>query len=58
MRYRVTICVDLFEDSMEDAEKKAYDLVSSLPNSFQIALSRMPHGSDISLTQERSDTIV
>ena len=53
MRYRATICVDLWCDSKEEAEKKSMDIVLGLPNSFQIALSLMPHGSDISLFADK-----
>ena len=52
MRYRATICVDVWTDSKEEAEKKVEDIVLGLPNSFQIALSRLPHGSEISLVSE------
>ena len=49
MRYRATIGVDIFVDSKEEAEKMVENIVLGLPNSFQMALSRMPHGSKISL---------
>ena len=49
MRYRATICVDIWADTKEEAEKKSSDIVLGLPNSFQIELSRTPHGSKISL---------
>jgi hypothetical protein len=52
MRYRATICVDVWTDSKEEAEQRVQDIVLGLPNSFQIALSRMPHGSKISLVSE------
>ena len=52
MRYRATICVDCFVDSKEEAEKEVEGIVLGLPNSFQIALSRLPHGSKISLVSE------
>ena len=55
MRYRATICVDVWTDSKEEAEKEVEDIVLGLPNSFQIALSRMPHGSKISLVKENHD---
>jgi len=55
MRYRATICVDIWTDSKEGAEKKVEDIVLGLPNSFQIALSRLPHGSKISLVKENHD---
>ena len=55
MRYRATICVDVWADSKEEAEKKVEDIVLGLPNSFQIALSRTPHGSKISLVKENHD---
>ena len=48
MRYRATICVDVWTDSKEEAEKEVEGIVLGLPNSFQIALSRLPHGSKIS----------
>ena len=56
MRYRATICVDVWADSKEEAEMKVDIHVLSLPNAFQIALSRMPHGSKISLVQESDPT--
>ena len=52
MRYRATIGVDIFVDSKEEAEKMVENIVLGLPNSFQMALSRMPHGSKISLVSE------
>jgi len=52
MRYRATIGLDIFVDSKEEAEKIVEDVVLGLPNSFQMALSRMPHGSKISLVSE------
>ena len=52
MRYRQTICVDIFVDNMEEDEKKAFENTMKLPNSFQVALSRLPHGSNISLDNE------
>jgi len=52
MRYRATIGLDIFADSKEEAEKIVEDVVLGLPNSFQMALSRMPHGSKISLVSE------
>ena len=55
MRYRATIGLDIFVDSKEEAEKKVEDIVLGLPNSFQIALSRLPHGSKISLVKENHD---
>ena len=55
MRYRATICVDVWTDSKEEAEKKVDSIVLGLPNSFQIALSRLPHGSKISLVKENHD---
>ena len=55
MRFRTTICVDIFVDNIEEAEKKVEDIVLGIPNSFQIALSKMPHGSKISFEQEGHD---
>ena len=56
MRYRATIAVDLLVDTKEEAEKRVQDIVLGLPpNSFQIALSRLPHGSKISLVKENHD---
>ena len=52
MRYRATICVDVWADTKEEAEKEVENIVLGLPNSFQIALSRLPHGSKISLVSE------
>ena len=55
MRYRATIFVDVWADSKEEAEMKVDILVLGLPNSFTGALSRMPHGSKISLVKENHD---
>ncbi len=52
MRYRATICVDVWSDTKEEAEKKVDSIVEGLPNSFQISVSRMPHGGTISLDTE------
>ena len=54
MRYRATIKVDVWADTLLEAEKKVDDIVLGLPNSFQIALEPLPHGSKISLIQEDS----
>ena len=48
-RYRSTIMVDVWAESKEEAEEKSLDIVLGLPNSFQVALSIMPHGSEVSL---------
>ena len=55
MRYRAEICVDVFADTKEEAEKRVQDIVLGLPNSFQIAINRLPHGSKISFEQENHD---
>ena len=55
MRYRAEIAVDVFADTTEEAEKRVQDIVLGLPNSFQIAISRLPHGSKISLVEENHD---
>ena len=55
MRYRATIGIDCFVDSKEEAEKMVEDIVLGLPNSFLMALSRLPHGSKISLVEENHD---
>ena len=52
MRYRGTICVDVWVDSKEEAEEQISDIVLGIPNAFQTAISRLPHGSKISFTQE------
>ena len=52
MRYRATICVDVWTDSKEEAEKKVESIVLGIPDSFLMALSRLPHGSKISLVSE------
>ena len=53
MRYRATIAVDVFADTKEEAEKRVQDIVLGLPNSFQMAIFRLPHGSKISLVSEK-----
>ena len=55
MRYRATIAVDVFVDTKEEAEKRVQDIVLGLPNSFSMAISRLPHGSKISLVKENHD---
>ena len=55
MRYRATIGIDCFVDSKEEAEKKIEGIILGLPNSFLMALSRLPHGSKISLVEENHD---
>ena len=55
MRYRATIAVDVWVDTKEEAEKRVQDIVLGLPNSFQMAISRLPHGSKISLVEENHD---
>ena len=55
MRYRATIAVDVFVDTKEEAEKKIEGIILGLPNSFLMALSRLPHGSKISLVEENHD---
>ena len=49
MRYRTTICVDIFADTLGEAEKMVDDLVIKTPNSFQVDICELPHGSEISL---------
>ena len=56
MRYRATICIDVWADSKEEAEMLVDIHVLGIPNAFQIALSRMPHGSEISLVKESDPT--
>tara|TARA_Y100000310_G_scaffold158298_1_gene157721 strand:- start:206 stop:406 length:201 start_codon:yes stop_codon:yes gene_type:complete len=56
MRYQAIIAVRVWDDTKEGAEKQIDDIVLGIPNAFQIALSRLPHGSKISLDQE-SDPI-
>ena len=55
MRFRATIGVDVFVDTKEEAEKRVQDIVLGLPDSFQIAIDRLPHGSKISLVEENHD---
>jgi len=52
------IAVRVWADSREEAEKQVDDLVLGIPNSFQIALESLPHGSEISLIQEDPDSNV
>ena len=56
MRYQAMIAVRVWADSREEAEKQVDDLVLGIPNSFQISLSRLPHGSKISLVKESDPT--
>ena len=55
MRFRASIAVDIFADTKEEAEKRVQDIVLGLPNSFSMAISRLPHGSKISLVEENHD---
>ena len=55
MRFRATIDVDIFVDTKEEAEKRVQDIVLGLPNSFQMTIDRLPHGSKISLVEENHD---
>ena len=55
MRYRATICVDIWADTKEEAEKKSMDIVLGLPNSFQDTLIELPHGSEISLDSQEPE---
>ena len=52
MRYRATIKVDVWADTLLEAEKQVYGIVLGIPNSFQTDVSELPHGSEISLIQE------
>ena len=49
MRYRLTMLVDIFVDTKEEAEEKAMEIVLGIPNSLQDTLIEQPHGSEISL---------
>ena len=55
MRFRASIAVDIFADTKEEAEKRVQDIVLGLPNSFLMAINRLPHGSKISLVEENHD---
>ena len=48
-RYRATIFVDLWNESSEEAAKELEKIVKSIPNSFSDGISRLPHGSKVSL---------
>ena len=52
MRYQATIAVRVWADSVEEAEKQIDGIVLGLPNSFQISIESLPHGSEISLIEE------
>ena len=56
MRYQAIIAVRVWADSREGAEKQIENVVKDIPNSFQMALSRLPHGSEISLVEENDPT--
>ena len=45
MRYRLTMLVDIFVDTKEEAEEKAMEIVLGIPNSLQDTLIELPHGS-------------
>ena len=55
MRFRASIAVDIFVNTKEEAEKRVQDIVLGLPNSFSMAIDRLPHGSKISLVEENHD---
>lgn len=48
-RYRATIYVDLWAETDEEASKDLQRIVESLPNSYSDGISKLPHGSEISL---------
>ena len=54
MRYRATIGVDIWTDTKDEAEKEVEGIILGLPDSFLMALSKMPHGSKISLVSKES----
>ena len=53
-RYRAAIYVDLWAKEDRSAGKKLEKIVKSIPNSFSDGISPLPHGSEVSLTQEDS----
>ena len=52
MRYRAEVYIDIWANSKEEAEEQMEDQVLKIPNAFIEAVSRMPHGSKISIVQE------
>ena len=42
-KYRATICVDVWADEQDEAEKQVDNIVLGLKDAFLVALSRMPH---------------
>ena len=51
-RYRGIIAVDVWVNSAEEAEEQVNDIVLGISNAFQISVERLPHGSEISLTDK------
>ena len=52
MRYRANICVDVWVDSIEEAENRIEEIVKQIPNSFQDTITSLPHGSKITFEDE------
>ena len=53
MRYRGIIYVDFFEEVKQDAEEQFMETVLGLLNAFPGDLVELPHGSEISLIEDR-----
>ena len=53
-RYRATIYVDLWADSPQDASDELSGIIKEIPNSFSDGFTELPHGSNISLIDNKS----
>ena len=51
-RFRAEVFVDVWEDTIEEAEERVEEILKGIPNSFAGRITRLPHGSKISLIQE------
>tara|TARA_R100001594_G_scaffold38926_1_gene70449 strand:- start:1979 stop:2152 length:174 start_codon:yes stop_codon:yes gene_type:complete len=54
-RFRAEVFVDVWEDTLEDAEERVEEILKGIPNSFAGGIARLPHGSKITFeTKETS----
>ena len=56
MRYRATIYVDIWADTKEEAAKSLAKIINPIPNAFSDGVSKLPHGSKISLVSEEPNS--
>ena len=53
-RYRGTIYVDIWAKNPKDASDELSGIIKDVPNSFSDGFTELPHGSEISLIDEKS----